>query len=73
MKFTDTDIDRIIKEAEAIGITDTKKVRNIYIRRRYEELRKTMGYWDAVNECMNEFYLSSFSIEKIITGTRKNG
>ena len=66
-------IEKIISDAESIGIANPIKVRNIQIRRKFREMRdKNTKYDDAVNTLADEYFLSLSSILQIICGYKNN-
>lgn len=62
-------LEKIISEANEIGIANPTKVRNIEIRRKFREMReKFVKYDDALNTLAFEYCLSLSSIKQIIAG-----
>lgn len=68
------DLEKIISEAEKIGIVNHTKVRNIEIRRKFREMREDnkIKYDDALNLLADEYFLSLSSIQQIIVGYKNN-
>jgi len=67
-------LEKIISEAEKIGIVNRTKVRNIEIRRKFREMREEnkIKYDDALNILADEYFLSLSSIQQIIVGYKNN-
>ena len=67
-------LDKIISEAEKIGIVNQTKVRNIEIRRKFRKMREdgNTKYDDAITLLASEYFLSISSIQQIIIGYKDN-
>lgn len=60
-------IDKIIKDAESIGVLNKTAARNIAIRERYKKMRaEFVKYDDAIIQLSKDYFLSISSIKSII-------
>lgn len=65
-------IEKIIKDAEELGVLNRTKARNITIRRKFRLLRSEfVKYDEAIIKLSEEYNLSISSIQSIIIGHSK--
>lgn len=65
-------IEKIIKDAEQLGVLNRTKARNIEIRRKFRVMRgEFVKYDEAIIKLSEEYHLSISSIQSIIIGHSK--
>lgn len=61
-------IEKIIQDAQKLGIADYYAVRDLRVKDEYRRLRKTKDYYDAIVQVSKNFSIAPKTVETILSG-----